>query len=125
VDRSAAYAARYVAKSIVKAKLAKKAEVQLSYAIGVAKPISILVETFDTGVISQANLTELIKKYFDLRPAAIIKEFDLRNLPQKMGGKFFRKTASYGHFGRRDLDLPWEKVEEKAAQLAEASKVFL
>ena len=125
VDRSAAYAARYVAKSIVKAKLAKKAEVQLSYAIGVAKPISILVETFDTGVISQANLTELINKYFDLRPAAIIKEFDLRNLPQKMGGTFFRKTASYGHFGRRDLDLPWEKVEEKAAQLAEASKVFL
>ncbi len=125
VDRSAAYAARYVAKSIVKANLAKKAEVQLSYAIGVAKPISILVETFDTGVISQANLTELIKEYFDLRPAAIIKEFNLRYLPQKMGGKFFRKTASYGHFGRRDLELPWENVEEKAAQLAEASKIFL
>ena len=125
VDRSAAYAARYVAKSIVKAKLAKKAEVQLSYAIGVAKPISILVETFDTGVISQANLTELIKEHFDLRPAAIIKEFNLRNLPKKMGGKFFRKTASYGHFGRRDLELPWENVEEKAAQLAEASKIFL
>ena len=125
VDRSAAYAARYVAKSIVKAKLAKKAEVQLSYAIGVAKPISILVETFDTGVISQANLTELIKEHFDLRPAAIIKEFNLRNLPKKMGGKFFRNTASYGHFGRRDLELPWENVEEKAAQLAEASKIFL
>ena len=125
MDRSAAYAALYVAKSIVKAKLAKKAEVQLSYAIGVAKPISVLVETFDTGVISQANLTELIKQYFDLRPAAIIKEFDLRNLPQKMGGKFFRETASYGHFGRRDLDLPWENVEEKAAQLVEGSKVFL
>ena len=124
VDRSAAYAARYVAKSIVKAKLAKKAEVQLSYAIGVAKPISILVETFDTGVISQANLTELIKEHFDLRPAAIIKEFNLRNLPKKMGGRFFRKTASYGHFGRRDLELPWENVEEKAAQLAEASKIF-
>jgi len=115
VDRSAAYAARYVAKSIVKAKLAKKAEVQLSYAIGVAKPISILVETFDTGVISQANLTELIKEHFDLRPAAIIKEFNLRNLPKKMGGKFFRQTACYGHFGRRDLELPWENVEEKAA----------
>merc|ERR1711991_1205214 len=80
VDRSAAYAARYVAKSIVKAKLAKKAEVQLSYAIGVAKPISILIETFDIGVISQANLTDLIKEHFDLRPAAIIKEFNLRNL---------------------------------------------
>jgi len=91
----------------------------------VAKPISILVETFDTGLISQANLTELIKEHFDLRPASIIKELNLRNLPKKMGGNFFRKTASYGHFGRRDLDLPWEKVEEKAAQLAEASKVFL
>jgi S-adenosylmethionine synthetase len=125
VDRSAAYAARYVAKSIVKAKLAKKAEVQLSYAIGVAKPISILVETFDTGVICQADLTKLVKKHFDLRPSAIIKEFNLRNLPKKMGGKFFIKTASYGHFGRRDLDLPWENVEEKAAQLADAAKEFL
>ena len=105
--------------------MAKKAEVQLSYAIGVAKPISILVETFDTSNISQANLTELIKEHFDLRPAAIIKEFNLRNLPKKMGGKFFRKTASYGHFGRRDLELPWENVEGKAAQLAEGAKVFL
>ena len=125
VDRSAAYAARYVAKSIVQAKLAKKAEVQLSYAIGVAKPISILVETFGTGIISQANLIELIKNNFDLRPAAIIKEFDLRNLPKKMGGEFFRKTASYGHFGRNDLKLPWENVEGKANQLIKASKDFL
>ena len=124
VDRSAAYAARYVAKSIVKAKLAKKAEVQLSYAIGVAKPISILIETFGTGALAQADLTELIKNNFDLRPAAIIKEFDLRNLPKKMGGDFFRKTASYGHFGRNDLKLPWENVEEKANQLIEAAKVF-
>ncbi len=124
VDRSAAYAARYVAKSIVKAKLAKKAEVQLSYAIGVAKPISILIETFGTGAISQADLTELIKNNFDLRPAAIIKEFDLRNLPRKMGGEFFRKTASYGHFGRNDLKLPWEDVEKKANQLIEAAKVL-
>tara|TARA_Y100001970_G_scaffold273453_1_gene371711 strand:+ start:1226 stop:2467 length:1242 start_codon:yes stop_codon:yes gene_type:complete len=125
VDRSAAYAARYVAKSIVKAKLARKAEVQLSYAIGVAKPISILVETFGTEIISQANLTEMIKNNFDLRPAAIIKEFDLKNLPKKMGGEFFIKTASYGHFGRNDLKLPWENVEEKAKQLIEASKEFL
>ena len=125
VDRSAAYAARYVAKSIVKAKLAKKAEVQLSYAIGVAKPISILIDTFGTGVISQDNLKELIKNNFDLRPAAIIKEFDLRNLPKKMGGEFFRKTASYGHFGRNDLKLPWESVDEKAAKLVEGSKNFL
>ena len=124
VDRSAAYAARYVAKSIVKAKLAKKAEVQLSYAIGVAKPISILIETFGTGAIAQADLTELIKNNFDLRPAAIIKEFDLKNLPKKMGGEFFRKTASYGHFGRNDLKLPWENVEEKTKQLIEAAKVF-
>ena len=124
VDRSAAYAARYVAKSIVKAKLAKKAEVQLSYAIGVAKPISILIETFGTGAIAQADLTELIKNNFDLRPAAIIKEFDLRNLPKKMGGEFFRKTASYGHFGRNDLKLPWENVEEKANQVIEAAKVL-
>ena len=125
VDRSAAYAARYVAKSIVKAKLARKAEVQLSYAIGVAKPISILIETFGTEIISQANLTEMIKNNFDLRPAAIIKEFDLKNLPKKMGGEFFIKTASYGHFGRIDLKLPWENVEEKAKQLIEASKEFL
>ena len=125
VDRSAAYAARYVAKSIVKAKLAKKAEVQLSYAIGVAKPISILIETFGTGAISQADLTELIKNNFDLRPAAIIKEFDLKNLPKKMGGEFFKKTASYGHFGRNDLNLPWENVEDKAKQLIEEAKVFV
>ncbi len=125
VDRSAAYAARYVAKSIVEAKLAKKAEVQLSYAIGVARPISILVDTFGTGIISQDNFKKLIKNNFDLRPAAIIKEFDLRNLPQKMGGQFFRKTASYGHFGRNDLKLPWENVEQKAAQLVKDSKNFL
>ncbi len=125
VDRSAAYAARYVAKSIVRAKLAKKAEVQLSYAIGVAKPISILVETFGTGVLSQTSLIELIKSKFDLRPSAIINEFDLKNLPKKMGGKFFRETASYGHFGRNDLNLPWENVEDKANQLIEASKIFL
>ena len=125
VDRSAAYAARFVAKSIVKAKLAKKAEVQLSYAIGVAKPISILVETFGTGKISQDKLIEIVKNNFDLRPAAIIEEFDLKNMPKKMGGEFFIKTASYGHFGRNDLYLPWENVEEKAKQLVEASKDFL
>jgi S-adenosylmethionine synthetase len=103
VDRSAAYAARYVAKSIVKAKLAKKAEVQLSYAIGVAKPISILVDTFDTGVISQANLTELIKEHFDLRPAAIIKEFNLRNLPKKMGVERNCRTKERKRYTGRDL----------------------
>ncbi len=125
VDRSAAYAARYVAKSIVRAKLAKKAEVQLSYAIGVANPISILVDTFGTGTISQINLIEIIKNNFDLRPAAIIEEFDLKNLPKKRGGSFFVKTASYGHFGRNDINLPWENVEKKAYKLIEDSKKFL
>ena len=124
VDRSAAYAARYVAKSIVKAKLAKRAEVQLSYAIGVAHPISILVETFGTGIISQVDLIELITKNFDLRPASIINEFDLKNLPKKLGGNFFIKTASYGHFGRDDLALPWENVDEKAKLLIEFSKTY-
>ena len=117
VDRSAAYAARYVAKSIVKAKFAKKAEVQLSYAIGVANPISILIETFGTGIYSQADLIEIIKNNFDLRPASILEEFDLRNLPKKMGGDFFVKTAAYGHFGREDLSLPWEIVDNKVKDL--------
>ena len=97
----------------------------MSYAIGVAKPISILVETFGTSTISESNLTNLIKNNFDLRPEAIIKEFDLRNLPKRMGGEFFRKTASYGHFGRNDLNLPWENVDQKAKQLIDASKEFL
>ena len=117
VDRSAAYAARYVAKSIVKAKFARKAEVQLSYAIGMANPISILIETFGTGIYSQTDLIEIIKNNFDLRPASILEEFDLRNLPKKMGGEFFVKTAAYGHFGREDLSLPWENVDEKVQDL--------
>jgi len=117
VDRSAAYAARYVAKSIVKAKFAKKAEVQLSYAIGVANPISILIETFGTGIYSQPDLIEIIKSNFNLTPASILEEFDLRNLPRKMGGEFFVKTAAYGHFGREDLSLPWENVDEKVRDL--------
>ncbi len=124
VDRSAAYAARYVAKAIVKAKLAKKAEVQLSYAIGVANPISIMVEAFGTGKISQADLIETIENNFDLRPASILEEFDLRNLPKKMGGNFFINTAAYGHFGREDLSLPWENVDEKAKNLIEYTKKY-
>ena len=125
VDRSAAYAARYVAKAIVKAKLAKKAEVQLSYAIGVANPISIMIDTFGTGLLSQSELVEVIKDNFDLRPASILEEFDLRNLPKKMGGSFFVKTAAYGHFGREDLSLPWENVNDKAEILNELSKKYL
>ncbi len=117
VDRSAAYAARYVAKSIVAAGLAGKVEVQLSYAIGVANPVSILVESFGSGTISDVSLTELVKKHFDLRPGAIIKEFKLRELPEARGGRFYRDTAAYGHFGRPDLNLPWENVLEKAKEL--------
>lgn len=111
VDRSAAYAARYVAKALVAAGLAKRAEVQLSYAIGVAKPVSIMVDSFGTGEISDIDLTALVQEHFDLRPGAIIEKFNLRNLPRDRGGKFYRDVAAYGHFGRTELDLPWENVE--------------
>ena len=118
VDRSAAYAARFVAKSLVAANLAKKVEVQLSYAIGVAKPISILVDTFGTGKISDTDLTQLVQDQFDLRPGAIIKSFNLQNLPSIRGGRFYRDTAAYGHFGRTDILLPWEDVSQKAEELS-------
>jgi S-adenosylmethionine synthetase len=125
VDRSAAYAARYVAKCLVAAGLAKRAEVQLSYAIGVAKPVSILVDAFGTGKVSNAELTELVNQHFDLRPGAIIEQFKLREMPGLNGGRFYRDTAAYGHFGRPDLKLPWEDVADKAASLlqAEASRL--
>ncbi len=122
VDRSAAYAARFVAKCIVASKLAKRAEVQLSYAIGVAKPVSILIETFGTGEISNQSLTELIQEHFDLRPGAIIERFNLRHLPEQRNGRFYRDTAAYGHFGRQDLDLPWEDVKEQSENLYQASQ---
>lgn len=108
VDRSAAYAARWVAKNIVAAGLASKCEVELAYAIGVSRPVSILVDTFNTGKIDDECLAKLVEKNFDLRPAAIIKQFDLRNLPAKNGGKFYQKLAAYGHIGRTDFDVPWE-----------------
>jgi len=117
VDRSAAYAARFVAKALVAANLAKKVEVQLSYAIGVAKPISILVDSFGTGKISDAELTQLVQNHFDLRPGAIIKSFNLQKLPRDRGGRFYRDTAAYGHFGRTDILLPWEDVSQKAKEL--------
>lgn len=110
VDRSAAYAARYVAKNIVAARLAERCEVQLSYAIGVAHPTSVAVDTFGTGRLSDARLVEIIRDNFDLRPAGIIKMLDLRR-------PIYSQTAAYGHFGRNDLDLPWEKTD-KAAKLA-------
>ena len=117
VDRSAAYAARYVAKALVAAGLARKVEVQLSYAIGVAKPVSILVESFNTSSISNEALTELVQEKFDLRPGAIIEIFNLRGLPKERGGRFYQNVAAYGHFGRTDLDLPGENVDAIAASL--------
>ena len=105
VDRSAAYAARYVAKNIVAAGLAEKCEIQLSYAIGVAKPVSILVDTFGTGKIDDEKIAELVEKNFDLRPAAIIRDLDLRR-------PIYKQTAAYGHFGRTDVDLPWEHTDK-------------
>ena len=125
VDRSAAYAARYVAKALVAAGLANRVEVQLSYAIGVAKPVSILVESFGSGKVSNAELTDLVQEHFDLRPGAIIEQFKLREMPSLNGGRFYRDTAAYGHFGRPDLNLPWENVTDKAAALkqAEASRI--
>jgi S-adenosylmethionine synthetase len=117
VDRSAAYAARHVAKALVAAGLARKAEVQLSYAIGVARPVSILVETFGTGTVDNAALTDLVQQHFDLRPGAIIESFNLRGMPQARGGRFYQDVAAYGHFGRADLDLPWENVDAAVARL--------
>ena len=118
VDRSAAYAARHVAKNIVAAGLADRCEVQVAYAIGVAHPVSVLVETFGTGKIAEERIAELVKAFFDLRPAAIIHHLDLRR-------PIYKQTAAYGHFGRPDLDLPWERLDKKdalreAAGLAEA-----
>ena len=112
VDRSAAYAARYVAKNIVASGLASKCEVELAYAIGVAKPVSIMVDTFGTGKISDDEIGKIIEKLFDLRPVAIINHFDLRNLPAKNGGKFYQKLAAYGHMGRIDFDVPWEHLDK-------------
>ena len=108
VDRSAAYACRYAAKNIVAAGLAEKCEVQLSYAIGVARPVSMMIETFGTGKIEEERLLELVKEHFELRPAGIIQAFNLRQLPALRGGRFYQDVAAYGHFGRPDLDLPWE-----------------
>ena len=105
VDRSAAYAARYVAKNIVAAGLADKCEIQLAYAIGVAHPVSIHVETFGTGKVENEKIVELIRKHFDLRPAGIIEMLDLQR-------PIYKQTAAYGHFGRNDLNLPWEQLDK-------------
>ncbi|UUZ97593.1 methionine adenosyltransferase [Paenibacillus sp. P25] len=113
VDRSGAYAARYVAKNIVVAGLAEKCEIQLAYAIGVAKPVSIAVDTFGTGKVSEDKLVEVIRKNFDLRPAGIIKMLDLRR-------PIYKQTAAYGHFGRTDVDLPWERTDKAERLKADA-----
>ena len=113
VDRSASYAARYAAKNVVAAGLARKCEIQLAYAIGVAKPVSIMVDAFGTGVKTDEEIAEIVEKHFDFRPAAIIRDLDLRR-------PIYRQTAAYGHFGRTDVDLPWErldKVEELKKEL--------
>ncbi|MBQ7034535.1 MAG: methionine adenosyltransferase domain-containing protein, partial [Clostridia bacterium] len=114
VDRSAAYAARHVAKNIVKAGLARKCEVELAYAIGVASPVSVTVDTFGTSTVPEEKILEAIDRFFDLRPAAIIKNFDLRR-------PIYTPTSSYGHMGREDLNLPWEDTSV-AAQLREFVK---
>jgi S-adenosylmethionine synthetase len=124
VDRSAAYASRYVAKNIVAAGLADKCEVQLSYAIGVARPVSVMLDTFGTGKVDDQILLELIKTHFELRPAGIIHAFNLRNLPKERGGRFYQDVAAYGHLGRNDLDLPWERTD-KAELLQQAANNFL
>lgn len=113
VDRSASYAARYAAKNIVAAGLARRAEIQLAYAIGVARPVSVYIDTFGTGKLPDGKLALLVQRYFDLRPAAIIQSFDLRR-------PIYKQTAAYGHFGRIDIDLPWEKTD-KAAVLRNAA----
>lgn len=113
VDRSAAYAARWVAKNVVAAQLAERVELQISYAIGVASPISISIETFDSGKVSDEIILELINKHFDLRPAAIINDLDLRR-------PIYKQTAAYGHFGRNDLNLPWEQTNKAELLRAEA-----
>jgi S-adenosylmethionine synthetase len=115
VDRSAAYAARYVAKNIVAAGLAKKCEIQIAYAIGVAHPVSVMIDTFGTGIISDDTLSEIVTETFDLRPAAIIDSLNLRR-------PIYRQLAAYGHMGRTDLDLPWEKTD-KAVKLKQAAGI--
>jgi hypothetical protein len=113
VDRSGAYYARYVAKNIIAAGLASKIEIQVAYAIGVAKPVSIMIDTFGTNIIPEDKIIKLIEKHFDFRPANIIKELDLRK-------PIYKQTACYGHFGRDDLDLPWERLDKVESLIKDA-----
>lgn len=115
VDRSAAYAARHAAKNIVAAGLATKCEIQLSYAIGVAHPTSVYVDTFGTGLIPDEKITEAVKEVFDFRPYSLIQNFRLREMPKQRKGRFYQNVAAYGHFGRAELDLPWEALDKVEA----------
>ena len=124
VDRSAAYACRYVAKNIVAAGLAEKCELQLGYAIGVARPVSVFVETFGTGKVGDDILLDLVTKHFELRPAGIIQSLNLRQLPVERGGRFYQDVAAYGHFGRNDLDLPWEQTDKADLLKAAATQAY-
>lgn len=119
VDRTASYACRYIAKNIVAAGLADRCEVQLGYAIGIAKPVSIFVETFGTGKLPKEDLLGLVREHFELRPAGLIHVFNLQHLPKERNGRFYQDVAAYGHFGRIDLNLPWERLD-KVAGLREA-----
>lgn len=123
VDRSATYAARWVAKNVVAAGLASHCEVQVSYAIGLAKPTSISVNTFGTGTLPDTEISALVQNHFDLRPLAIINQFDMQNLPKKNNGVFYQKLAAYGHFGRPDLQLPWEELNKVQALVAATPSV--
>ncbi len=114
IDRVGVYAARYAAKNVIAAHLADECEVQLTYSIGSSLPVSVQADTFDTGKISDKEIAALIKKHFDFRLAAIVRQFDLRKLPGRMKGDFYRRLAVYGHVGRSDLDLPWEKTDKAA-----------
>jgi len=113
IDRIGAYAARYAAKNVVASGMASKCEVLVSYSIGLSQPASLEVETFGTGARPDAEITDLVKAHFDFRLAGILRDFDLRRLPQKHQGKFYQRLAAYGHFGREDLEVPWERVDKK------------
>jgi len=112
IDRIAAYAARYAAKNVVAAQLAEECEIQLSYSIGLSRPVSIQVETFGTGIVPDDDLKLLVERHFDFRMAGILRQFNLRHLPAKAKGSFYQRLAAYGHFGREDLELPWEDTDK-------------
>jgi S-adenosylmethionine synthetase len=118
IDRVGAYAARYAAKNVVVSGLARECEVTLSYTIGLSRPVSIQVETYRTGTVPDAQITEIVRRNFDFRLAGILKQFNLRYLPPTNPGGFYQKLAAYGHVGRSDMELPWEKTDRASALLS-------